>query len=480
MSEIIISNPKVFISYAWSSKEYQEKVLSLATDLIHDGIQVEIDRWSLKEGNDTYTFMEQSVTDPSITNVLILLDPQYEKKANDRRGGVGTETQIISPEIYNKVKQDKFLPVVFERGNNGEVPKPIYLKGLLHFDLSKPENYDEEYQRLVKRLYGIEILKKPELGNKPAWLDSEVIISTKIRSSFEVLKSNIPSEEKKRKFDEFLSNIHEQIINFKENKSIQQVEYDDYIKLYAETQNIRDEFLLLMRYIYHIENGEKLVAASLESVCEELARGHGIINEIQKTLLHEIFIYVIAIYYKNKKYDAISYTINRTYFVNDSYNDKARSFDVFYEHNENFEKAVNKRDNKTYYSGVAKYWIDNININTCNKNEFVFADILLHNASIFIQNYEDGWYWFPITYIYGGHGNGLMKTFSIKLISKEHLKETATIFGYSNISDFEKKFSEVEERLNRGNMEKYRFNSCFEFAPLMNYYIKAEELGTRN
>jgi len=73
-----------------------------------------------------------------------------------------------------------------------------------------------------------------------------------------------------------------------------------------------------------------------------------------------------------------------------------------------------------------------------------------------------------------------MKTFSIKLISKEHLKETATIFGYSNISDFEKKFSEVEERLNKGNMEKYRFNSCFEFAPLMNYYIKAEELGTRN
>ena len=46
MSEIIIGNPKVFISYAWSSKEYQEKVLSLATDLIHDGIQVEIDRWS--------------------------------------------------------------------------------------------------------------------------------------------------------------------------------------------------------------------------------------------------------------------------------------------------------------------------------------------------------------------------------------------------------------------------------------------------
>ncbi len=119
------------------------------------------------------------------------------KKSNDRSGGVGTETQIISPEIYKKVKQEKFLPIVFERGINGEIPKPIYLKGLLHFDLSEPEKYDEEYQRLVKRLYGIEIIKKPELGSKPAWLESEVVVSTKTRSSFDILKSNIPSGEKK-------------------------------------------------------------------------------------------------------------------------------------------------------------------------------------------------------------------------------------------------------------------------------------------
>ncbi|MPN13879.1 hypothetical protein SDC9_161205 [bioreactor metagenome] len=46
--------------------------------------------------------MEQSVTDPSITNVLILLDEQYENKANSRTGGVGTETQIIFPKSTTK------------------------------------------------------------------------------------------------------------------------------------------------------------------------------------------------------------------------------------------------------------------------------------------------------------------------------------------------------------------------------------------
>lgn len=165
-----IESPKVFISYAWGSEEYQSKVLALASDLMGDGVNVVFDRWSLKEGNDTYAFMEQSVTDTEITNVLILLDPNYEKKANARDGGVGTETQIISPEVYNKVKQEKFLPVIFERGENGEIPKPQYLKGMLHFDLSQEETYDIEYQRLVRRLYGIEVVKKPDLGNAPSWL----------------------------------------------------------------------------------------------------------------------------------------------------------------------------------------------------------------------------------------------------------------------------------------------------------------------
>ena len=357
---------------------------------------------------------------------------------------------------------------------------PVYLKGLLYFDLSKPESYDEEYQRLVKRLYGIEIMKKPELGNKPAWLESEAVVSTKTRTSFDILKSNIPSEEKKRLFKEFLLGIQKQIINFKENEIIQQLEYEEYIKLYEKTQDIRDEFLLLMRYTYYIDGSEKVIATALESICEKLERGNGLINDIQKTLLHEIFIYIIAIYYRNGKYDALSYTINRTYFVKSRYNDSAQSFDVFYENNENFDKAINKRDNKTYYSGVAKYWTDNININSCSKNEFVFADILLHNASVYIENYKNSWFWFPITYVYNGHENNLMKNFSIKLMSKEFLEETAKTFGYSSIEEFRKKFLEVEERINKGAMEKYRFNSCFESVPLLNYYIKAEELGTRN
>ena len=40
-----IEKPKIFISYAWGNSEYQSRVLSFATDLINDGIDVILDKW---------------------------------------------------------------------------------------------------------------------------------------------------------------------------------------------------------------------------------------------------------------------------------------------------------------------------------------------------------------------------------------------------------------------------------------------------
>lgn len=183
-----IKHPKVFISYAWGTEEYQGKVLTFAKDLQSDGVEVLLDKWSLKEGHDTYAYMEQSVSDTSVTNVLILLDPVYAEKANERMGGVGTETQIISPEIYNHTTQEKFLPVIMERADNGSVPKPNYLKSIMHFDLSDLDKYNDEYKRLVRRLFGVEVYAKPELGQPPKWLFENDSISSNTRIKLEGIK----------------------------------------------------------------------------------------------------------------------------------------------------------------------------------------------------------------------------------------------------------------------------------------------------
>ena len=54
-------NPKVFISYSWTSPGHEERVLQLAMELCENGVDVVIDKWNLKEGHDSHAFMERMV-----------------------------------------------------------------------------------------------------------------------------------------------------------------------------------------------------------------------------------------------------------------------------------------------------------------------------------------------------------------------------------------------------------------------------------
>ena len=99
--------PKVFVSYSHDSDVHKQWVLDLASRLRNNGVDVVLDVWDLNEGDDKYAFMEKTVTDESVTPVLVFSDAEYASKANARKAGVGTESQIISREVYAKVQQSK-------------------------------------------------------------------------------------------------------------------------------------------------------------------------------------------------------------------------------------------------------------------------------------------------------------------------------------------------------------------------------------
>jgi hypothetical protein len=90
-------------------------VIELAKRLMSDHIDVVLDKWELTEGQDKYAFMERCVTDRSISKVLIVCDKAYAEKANSREGGVGDETMVISPEVYAKATETKYIPVGGDR-----------------------------------------------------------------------------------------------------------------------------------------------------------------------------------------------------------------------------------------------------------------------------------------------------------------------------------------------------------------------------
>ena len=78
--------PKLFISYSWTTPDHEAWVLQFATELRNSGIDVTLDKWNLKEGQDSHAFMEQVVSDPGIKKVLLVCDKEYVTKANERSG----------------------------------------------------------------------------------------------------------------------------------------------------------------------------------------------------------------------------------------------------------------------------------------------------------------------------------------------------------------------------------------------------------
>ena len=177
-------NPKLFISYSWSSTDHERWVIELATQLREAGVDVILDKWDLKEGHDAVAFMERMVADPEIKKVAMICDRAYAEKADGRSGGVVTETQIISPEIYEKQDQNKFVAVLAERGEDGKPYLPVYYKSRIYIDLSNPDLYASNFEQLLRWVYGKPLHTRPELGKQPSFLSEENSISLGTTSRF--------------------------------------------------------------------------------------------------------------------------------------------------------------------------------------------------------------------------------------------------------------------------------------------------------
>jgi hypothetical protein len=72
--------------------------------------------------------MESMVTDSTVTKVVMICDQKHTTKSNSRSGGAGIEAQIITPELYSKSEQDKFVAVVKERDAEGKASIQLITK----------------------------------------------------------------------------------------------------------------------------------------------------------------------------------------------------------------------------------------------------------------------------------------------------------------------------------------------------------------
>jgi hypothetical protein len=99
--------PRVFLSYSWDNKVYTEWVAALGERLRSDGIDVCLDQWQLIPGDQLPQFMETAIRNNDY--VLILCTPNYKRKSDNRKGGVGYEGDVMTGEcLLDRIVANSF------------------------------------------------------------------------------------------------------------------------------------------------------------------------------------------------------------------------------------------------------------------------------------------------------------------------------------------------------------------------------------
>lgn len=153
---------KLFISYSHDSDEHKSWVLKLATHLRNHGVDVILDQWDLRLGDDLPFFMENGLTSSSL--ILCVCSENYTNKANIQKGGVGYEKKILTSDLLNDSSLNYIIPIV---RNNLSKNRPTFLKSNLYIDFSNDGEYYSKYYELISRIYNEDINKKPILGENP-------------------------------------------------------------------------------------------------------------------------------------------------------------------------------------------------------------------------------------------------------------------------------------------------------------------------
>ena len=150
--------PTCFISYSWDSEDHKAWVLQLAVALREEGVDATIDRWKLQPGISVAWFME---TMRSYDWIVVVCTSKYVAKADQRTGGVGYETQILTAETVRDLQkaENRIIPIVRE----GKAT-PTHLDGRLYVDFRDDGQFNSSIEELVRRIHGAPALVAPPLG----------------------------------------------------------------------------------------------------------------------------------------------------------------------------------------------------------------------------------------------------------------------------------------------------------------------------
>jgi len=434
--------PTVFISYSWT---VQDRVKYLADQLIANGIEVIIDIYDLKDGQDKYKFMEQSVNNPQVENVLIICDKTYAEKANNRSGGVGDEIVIISPEIYGNLHQTKFIPVILEKDDKGNACCPSFIKSRIYIDLSSDDQFEKGFDQLLRDIYKRPMFRKPALGKKPEWLDeqTEPVDYSDVRDLIRQINRCADSNNQKKMF--LIRKANSVFLEAARNFVLTGTKplHEEFVSIIEQTKSFRD---------LYIDFWEVLICTDISfsnvftKFIEELHDGlHDANNnqpfnrqnsEIADFIIWECFIDTTAFLLYHEQFQTLYEIIVHTYFIRICGRDTDENiihFRNYFEILEDTCKPVSQ--NPRLYTLAGDILVSREKGPILSKESISNADIVLFQMSYILLNdkYDEHCvFWFPLSYVYYSKGTQAIWR---KMISESYCKKIMPLFGVDSIAE---------------------------------------------
>lgn len=458
---------RVFISYSWTNASHEKWVLELAERLVNDGgVDVVLDKWNLIQGQDT-----------TIDKVLIICDKGYKEKANNKEGGVGTEAQILSPELYGKISETRYIPIIAEEGENEfDEYMPTYIKNRIGIVMSSPSNYMKGYEELLRVIYDKPRFVKPELGKRPSFLDDEVKTATKLQFINKSLSNYINDNRQGMIIsavndfqDEFYNELDKFIIN---NEDFKQPFDEQLIDNIDRMISIKDEYIkFLENLIYGYKNfNSDIIIEIFEKLyhyTEYNGTDNSCITEHYKFLITETFIWTNLILFKFKKYDVMKDILYTRYHLESKFERESQHFSKFRFWLDGVESRNQRLDTRRLSICADKLVERTTYNNKSYKNELIEMDIFLYYISVINGTAIE--YWYPVTYIYK---NEYSKMRLIeKMERKKYFDDIKILFNVDTKEEMKKLIEEKLSNLERG------FSGSFSHIPLISETINVDDIG---
>ena len=386
---------------------------------------------------------------------------------------------------HHHPRRAKFIPVIAEKDEDGRTYVPTYIKTRIYIDLSNPDIFEEQYEKLLRNVYEKPQFVKPKLGKRPEWLDEEKTDFFPLKDLIRQIRGSNTDIKRKNCISRFQTAYIEALKTYFERGAKPERVYE----IFLNTKPVRDIFLDFVEVIAETEsNYAEILAECFESMYNQLTciktfepnafSASKDELDVFKNLLWELFICVIAFMRHTKDYKAINIMLTYTYFLETSIlgdsviHNNYTAFRHYSRTIEEYYKPKTEMKNKyTLMGDVICNQREKLPIYT--RKAIAEADLFLYqvcNAYDLAGNEQRGneANWFPTCYIYADY---MLAEWS-RMKSRRYCEKMMVLFGVDSLDELK----EVVKRCTYD--DKMKYIGGWDAAPAILNCIKVEDIGT--